>query len=604
MRLKSVTIKNFRCYKNETTIEFDDLTALIGRNDIGKSTILEALEIFFNNDIVKIDQTDPSVGSESMVVTLSCDFTNLPQKLVLDSGEETDLQSEYLTVDEDTLRVKKVFDCSKKNPSVEIFIVANHPTAAGYENLLSIKERDLQKIISEKKIDSKLKGNPQMRKAIWGSCDDLALAERDISVTKAKEDSKSIWDKLDSYLPAFALFQCDRSSKDSDDEVQDPMKAAIIEAIKETQEEIDQIQEKIKQKAMDIAKATHAALDKIDSHLATHLSPRFSTPTMSKWTGLFNIAMDTDNGIALNKRGSGVRRLVLVSFFMAEADRRSKTSNKRDIIYAIEEPETAQHPKNQKILIDSFIELSHSDNTQILLTTHSPNLAKELPVNSLRFVTKENDSPVVKRGTDDVFQEIVNDMGIFATPSKDVRVVLCVEGPTDVIAMKVFSRCLREKHPIVVDLETDPRISIIPLGGSILKYWVERNYLKKLGVKEIHIYDRDVKKYQESIDSVNARGDGSWGTLTKKYEIENYLHPDAIKEVYGVEIDTSRQGVPKIFGVAYSEKNHLDAAMKDNRAKQYLSKAFAEGMTYERLVAVDTDGEVKGWFDKISEAIA
>lgn len=548
MKLKSITITNFRCYKNETTIEFDNITALIGRNDIGKSTILEALEIFFNNVTVKIDQTDLSVGSDSMNVSLTCDFVNLPSKIILDSGEETDLQSEYLTISEDTLRIKKVYDCSKKNPTAEIFIVANHPTAKGFDDLLSTKEKDLQKMIKDRGLDAKLKGNPQMRKALWQSCDDLELNLTEISVSKASGDSKSIWGKLDSYLPAFALFQSDRSSKDSDSEVQDPMKAAIEEAIKETQDEIDQIQERIRQKAMDIANDTHTALTKIDKHLATQLSPKFNSPTMSKWTGLFSIAMNTDNGIALNKRVSGVRRLILVSFFMAQARRRSKTSNKKDIIYAIEEPETAQHPNNQKILIDSFLELSRSDNTQIILTTHSPNLAKEMPVDSLRFVTRNGDIPTIKRGSDDVFEEIVNDMGIFASPSSEVKVILCVEGPTDVIAMKALNRCLHNKFPDMVDLERCPAVAIFPMGGSILKYWVERHYLQKLKTKEIHIYDHDVKTYQQYIDEVNARSDGSWGKLTNKYEIENYLHPDAIKEVYGVDVDTSQPSVPKLLG--------------------------------------------------------
>ena len=47
MKLKAVVLKNFRCYHKETHIPIGDFTALIGKNDIGKSTILEALEIFF-----------------------------------------------------------------------------------------------------------------------------------------------------------------------------------------------------------------------------------------------------------------------------------------------------------------------------------------------------------------------------------------------------------------------------------------------------------------------------------------------------------------------------------------------------------------------------
>lgn len=48
MKLKTIYLKNFRCYKDEVSIEFDDLTTFVGKNDIGKSTVLEGLEIFFN----------------------------------------------------------------------------------------------------------------------------------------------------------------------------------------------------------------------------------------------------------------------------------------------------------------------------------------------------------------------------------------------------------------------------------------------------------------------------------------------------------------------------------------------------------------------------
>ena len=51
MKIKTVKLHNFRSYK-DVTINFDDLTAFVGKNDIGKSTILEALDIFFNESKV------------------------------------------------------------------------------------------------------------------------------------------------------------------------------------------------------------------------------------------------------------------------------------------------------------------------------------------------------------------------------------------------------------------------------------------------------------------------------------------------------------------------------------------------------------------------
>ncbi|MGV2787674.1 AAA family ATPase, partial [Clostridium perfringens] len=61
MKLKRLIIKNFRSYKEEIQIPIDDFTALIGKNDIGKSTILEAMEIFFNNKLIKLESSDACV---------------------------------------------------------------------------------------------------------------------------------------------------------------------------------------------------------------------------------------------------------------------------------------------------------------------------------------------------------------------------------------------------------------------------------------------------------------------------------------------------------------------------------------------------------------
>lgn len=58
MKIKNVAIKNFRGYSDEINSDFEDLTAFVGKNDIGKSTILEALDIFFNDGkgVTKLDK--------------------------------------------------------------------------------------------------------------------------------------------------------------------------------------------------------------------------------------------------------------------------------------------------------------------------------------------------------------------------------------------------------------------------------------------------------------------------------------------------------------------------------------------------------------------
>jgi len=606
MKLVALTLENFRAYAEPKRIEFDDLTTIIGRNDIGKSTLLEALEIFFNNDVVQIEQSDANVRTGSQEVSLTAEFEDLPKALSVDAGAETSLEGEYLLNESGRLVVRKVFDCSKKKPSVESFIVAHHPRAGELDNLLELKEKDLQTLVKKRKLDVALKGNPGMRRALWASADDLDRGEVHIPVSKPKEDSKRIWEQLEQHLPIFALFQSDRPSKDSDGEVQSPLKAAIASAISEVQDEIQTIQRKVQERAEEIADLTHESLKSIDASLAQSLSPRFTPPTPAKWNGLFTLGMETDESIPLNKRGSGVRRLILVSFFKAEAERKLASSPKGQIIYGVEEPETSQHPANQKVLVEAFKNLAELEGCQVILTTHSPSLAAELPVDSIRFVNGTPFStPRIDVGAD-VFGQVADTLGLL--PDSRVRVLVCVEGPTDVTALQQLSRALHDENAGLPDLSSDPRCAFIVTGGSTLKHWITENYLKGLGKAEVHIYDNDVGTYGQSVEEVNNREDdlNSWATLTGKHEIECYLHSNAVRDEFGFAIDVvnepeeGRDAPPRAFGVAFAEHRGLDSPMGDPKAKQYMSRAFRH-MTAERLRERDPAGDVEGWLLAIAD---
>jgi predicted ATP-dependent endonuclease of OLD family len=606
MKLISLKIKNFRCYKDEVEIKIDDLTTIIGKNDIGKSTILEALEIFFNNDLVKIDPTDANVHSAVKKVAITCEFTDLPDKIVLDSSSETTLKDEYLLTKKGTLKITKEFDCSKSAVPVEVYITANHPTAPGFENLLDLKEKDLQELVDRNKAGTIKKGNPKMRELIWGSCPDLQIKEVQFALNKSKEDGKKIWEQIDSYLPIFALFQSDRNSQDKDKEVQNPMRAAIAAAIAEVQSDIDKIQKKVKEKAEEIAAGTLAELKKIDPNLAKKLDPHFVPPTAAKWIGLFGINMETDDGIALNKRGSGVRRMILVSFFKAEAERSMSKSSKKSIIYALEEPETAQHPNNQKILIESFKSLASESGCQVILTTHSPGLASELPTSSIRFVDRNAlGQPHIEDGAN-VFENVAKALGL--VPDSRVKVLIFVEGPTDVLAFKSLSKALNTLDPKVIDLSTDPRIAFVVAGGGNLVHWVNHYYLKGIGCKEFHVYDNDKPEYADSVKDVNDRKDGSLGFVSKKREIENYLHEDAIEAAYGFKInvtdglDPTGKSVAKLFGEALAIKNGW-AGLKENNAKIKLADHVFPKMTAKMITERDPSGEILGWLAEIEKMI-
>jgi predicted ATP-dependent endonuclease of OLD family len=179
--------------------------------------------------------------------------------------------------------------------------------------------------------------------------------------------------------------------------------------------------------------------------VANSLIPKVSSKSLDS---LFSFSLESDDGIALNKRGSGFRRMVLLNYFRAEAERKIVEKNNKNVIYAIEEPETAQHPNHQKMLIEALIELSMQDNHQIIITTHTPEIAKMVDENNLIIIKKdENNNSSLIENHDDKLKAIVETLGIH--PFFSSKVVVCVEGEYDIKFLTNVNQAIDEYKNII-----------------------------------------------------------------------------------------------------------------------------------------------------------
>lgn len=394
MLIKSVYIKNFRSYKDGIQVQFSDLTTFVGPNDIGKSTILEALDIFFNgaNAIKKLDKGDINVESledDDNDIIIAVEFKDLPEQVVLDDSHPTVLADEYLLTSEGTLWIEKHYPNAGKE---KVYAKAMHPTNNECSDLLKKSIKDLKSIAQSKSIEvTNLSIKSEIRKAIWNSFSEAELGLNEILIEMAKEDAKGIWEKLSAYLPVYSLFQADRSNSDNDREVQDPLKEAVKSIVneKEVRTHCEAIAQLVLAKLRDVAKTTKEKVDEMNPHLGSSLTPKIPTVEDLKWADVFkNVSITGDNDIPLNKRGSGVKRLVLLNFFRAQTELTQAKAEAPGVIYAIEEPETAQHYEHQKMLMEALINLSSNNKVQVILTTHSSHIVKFQKIENIRLVTK------------------------------------------------------------------------------------------------------------------------------------------------------------------------------------------------------------------------
>lgn len=628
MRLQKLTLRQFRCYR-EVVIGFDDITAIVGRNDAGKSSLLEALDIFLNDG--KPDKDDGCKSGNPAEMEIICEFDDLPDELIIDETVPTTFAREFLVNAEGGLVIGKRYSGHLTAPACTgVYARALHPRKKGFDDLLLLKNAELKARAKEFGIDLSAidaRVNGAIRQAIWGSAAELGRALTDIPLAgkvggqEAKEDAKRAWENIKTYLPAFALFKSDRESTDQDDEAQDPMKAAVRAALKAQQARLNEVFDSVKSEVLAIAQKTCEKLEEMDKSLAEELKPEFPDPT---WHTLFKPTIVGAGSIPLNKRGSGVRRLILLNFFRAKAEMDARQSNRERVIYAVEEPETSQHPNNQRLLLAAFRALSATN--QIIVTTHTPMLARALPDENLRFVEAGgNGSRSVSVGGPDTNDRMAKALGVL--PDNNVKLFIGIEGRTDIEHLKNYSRVFRVAGVNVPDLEVmeqSGEVIFIPVAGSNLAIWVSR--LQQLKRPEFYLIDRDTAPHQppkaaQLIADINAR-ENCVALATQRLEIENYLHKQAIEQAFqedtpGFTLDfepTPEADIPNLVAkrvhtliegaVPWEEvvADEIKLKSKESRAKNRLTRASGK-MTKAMLDEIDPNGEVVGWFQKMRELI-
>lgn len=620
MNIRKVILENFRGFKTRTEIPIEnDITAFIGKNDAGKSTIMEALDIFFNGTP---ESGDASVGSHDKIVRIACSFSDYPAKLVIDSSRETSLKSEYLLGADGFLTIECEFNCALAKPKqTGVYALAEHPSGKGVSDLLELKIDALKKRAKELDIDladTNKSVSSALRHAIWAAHPSVCTLRR---IPLDKEDGKKVYEAISEYFPVVSLFKSDRTSTDQDEEAQDPMSAAIRRIVAQKDNEFGKIKESVESALAEVANETVAAISKLSSGLASVLKPKVVT---KKLESLFSVSLNGDDEIPINKRGSGVRRLILLGFFKAEVERkrREASNERRNIIYAIEEPETSQHPDNQKKLLEALRELAEEEDTQVLITTHTPVLAERLDEKSLRYVRQNptlGKTEVLKVDDDAIRKEILDDLGVL--PDNRIRIFIGVEGGNDINFLKAISRNLARLHPeCYPDLgeeENKGTVVFIPMGGSSLQLWATR--LNGIHRKQVYFMDRDNRppakpKYEQDFQRFKAAGHMAF--MTDKKEMENYIPLSLLQQRYPGYAGTgdSFEDVPDLVARrrhvlhgAQSDWETLSA--EDIKRKQSKAKAELNG---EVATAINTEDlfdegdplrEIRGWFGKLKEIL-
>ncbi|TFD66320.1 hypothetical protein E3T47_07360 [Cryobacterium ruanii] len=545
MRIVGIELEGFRGYLTSSYVSIDTLTVFAGKNDAGKSSILEAMRLFLDKG--KPDVSDYSVHGHG-TIRITCTFADLPPELVIDQTAVTTLQDEKLLDANGHLVISKTWTRGRANP--EILAHALHPVVDGGPTLIGLKHAQLKSLASTLDVVAELEDrrvNLNYRQAIWRAWEAKGLSSLQPTIIPLNsEDGKHVTSALESVFPLFHLFQADRLGAESDEVAQDPAKLIVKAVLDRHTAELTKLTSDVKAEISELLLEVVGKLEEFAPNLAAKLIPANLDPVWQK--AFSSLQFVDENDVPLAKRGSGTRRLVLLSFFRAEVERGYEETDewRRGVIIAVEEPETALHPDLQRETVSALIEVAGLANRQVLMTTHSSNLVRNIPIAAVRFVEEQQGKRVWSSSDTSserfVLQQLNKAMGTFA--DHNVRCFFIVEGKNDIGGLLALSDALQAarptEYPDLRQMETDGELCFIPIGGcGAAALWESR--LSPFSRPEVHLLDSDrlvegsalkpeISKYLARYNTDDHLSSHMF-VLTRR-EMENYLTIEAIEDAF------------------------------------------------------------------------
>lgn len=410
MQIGKITIENYRSISN-LEIDFSGLTPLVGPNNVGKSTILKAIDIFFEAS-PRVVKDDFYLHDPNNKISIMIDFIGLTPH------EREEFKGAVVY---GVLRVAREFGganaesgdyfvFARVNPAFEA--IRNEANGTRKRSLYS----DLRKSVPDLPAATSVEDIEEQLRS-WEMQNQAALAYQKIKGFFGARNVAS--GKLRKKTSVRMVPAVKDTSEEASDAKRSPVVALLNEIVRQSFENKEEFQNFVSETNHRLAELTDPAgvpqLAGISKKLTSVLSRYYSDTDLvadlskaneivvsfpSPLVNVLHRGLKVDVGSV----GHGLQRAIFFSLvqFLAEEQATQPASSdaselfdeaQSDIILLIEEPEIYQHPLKQFLFYEAFKEISAAHNKitgiriQIIFTTHSEKFVDIRDVEKIRLIS-------------------------------------------------------------------------------------------------------------------------------------------------------------------------------------------------------------------------
>lgn len=410
MKLSNIEIKNYKSI-NCLEVHIDSLTAIVGKNNFGKSTILDAIQCFYGEKTIVEDNFH--LGTDE----------GIEIKVTFDDITESDIERcfGYKSM------VSKTNMNIKKRPDDEKY--ANKQ----FEKLRDDREKKLQETIDKYNLDFTNKCTTTVTFLYSKNGKSSYKIDEDVTITKTD---------LFKFLPPIKVISAIRTpDKETTAGTKSNLKELIslLQSENDTEDYIDlpNIDGKLSYGEIKtlLSQKEEEKCQLLSKDLTINFQNAINTDSLSVKVKIDNsfkfdfkyktVLADKDvpgREVDILSCGTGLQSMMILSILQSYI----KLKKDDDFILLIEEPEVYLHPSLQRKMISTLLKIS--ERNQIILTTHSPIIVSKIDKGNIHCVNKVKGVTSLVEAT---VENIVQELGVQISDILNKQAVMFVEGKDD-----------------------------------------------------------------------------------------------------------------------------------------------------------------------------